>query len=105
MRTYHLVFGCFAWERRSSFLHGAPRARSAPGVQVKAPDPKSDPLELSGQFGSGVVDAVLATTSRGLAHRRSISADSTPTNNDGNAFVNFQGGCLTRSRCYRKVAA
>jgi len=73
-----LFLGALLGGGAAVFFMGAPRARSAPGVQVKAPDPKGDPPgTVVVSLDQGFVDAVLATTFSGWAHRRSISADST----------------------------
>jgi hypothetical protein len=76
------------------YFLGAPRAKAAPGVVVKAPDSGSDPPgTVVVSLDQGFVDAVLATTFSNLG---------TPTfnlsqiNSDRFEQVNFQGGCSNK---------
>ena len=88
-----LLLGVLLGAGAAVFFLGPPRARSAPGVKVAAPDPKGDPpgtVVVSPD--QGFVDAVLSTTFSGLG---------TPTFNLGQLQngipqfeqANFQGGC------------
>jgi len=76
------------------YFLGAPRAKSAPGVVVKAPDSGGDPPgTVVVSLDQGFVDAVLSTIFSNLG---------TPTfnlsqlNSDRFEQVNFQGGCTNK---------
>jgi hypothetical protein len=88
-----LLLGVLLGAGAAVFFLGPPRARSAPGVKVAAPDPKGDPPgTVVVSLDQGFVDAVLSTTFSGLG---------TPTFNLGQLQngipqfeqANFQGGC------------
>jgi hypothetical protein len=88
-----LLLGALLGAGAAVFFLGPPRARSAPGVKVAAPDPKGDPPgTVVVSLDQGFVDAVLSTTFSGLG---------TPTFNLGKLQAgmeqfeqaNFQAGC------------
>ena len=88
-----LLLGALLGAGAAVFFLGPPRARSAPGVKVAAPDPKGDPPgTVVVSVDQGFVDAVLSTTFSGLG---------TPTFNLGKLQggmeqfeqANFQAGC------------
>jgi len=88
-----LLLGALLGAGAAVFFLGPPRARSAPGVKVAAPDPKGDPPgTVVVSVDQGFVDAVLSTTFSGLG---------TPTFNLGKLEAgreqferaNFQAGC------------
>jgi len=88
-----LLLGALLGAGAAVFFLGPPRARSAPGVKVAAPDPKGDPPgTVVVSLDQGFVDAVLSTTFSGLG---------TPTFNLGKfqggmeqfEQANFQAGC------------
>ena len=92
-----LLLGAIIGAGGAVYLLGVPRARSAPGVKVAAPDPKGDPPgTVVVSLDQGFVDAVLSTTFSGLG---------TPTFNLGRLEsvnpepfeqANFQGGCANK---------
>ena len=62
-----LLLGALLGGGAAIFFLGAPPAKSAPGVEVKAPDPNGDPPgTVVVSLDQGFVDAVLATTFSGL---------------------------------------
>src|SRR6476660_3204765 len=88
-----LLLGVLLGAGAAFLFLGPPRARSAPGVKVAAPDPKGDPPgTVVVSVDQGFVDAVLSTTFSGLG---------TPTFNLGKLQggmeqfeqANFQAGC------------
>ena len=88
-----LLLGVLLGAGAAVFYLGPPRARSAPGIKVAAPDQKGDPPgTVVVSLDQGFVDAVLSTTFSGLG---------TPTFNLGKLQAgmeqfeqaNFQAGC------------
>jgi hypothetical protein len=61
-----LLMGALLGGAGAVFFMGAPRAGSAPGAMVKAPDGASPPATVVIQLDQGLIDAVLATTFSGL---------------------------------------
>lgn len=91
-----LLLGALLGGAAVVFFLGVPRARSAPGVQVKAPDAGGDPpgtvvLGLD----QGFVDAVLRTTFSGLGSPTfNLGSIVGPQSSDSNIIpAAFQGGC------------
>ncbi|HSB29387.1 MAG TPA: hypothetical protein VLE19_16075 [Pyrinomonadaceae bacterium] len=92
-----LLLGAIIGAAGAVYFLGVPRARSAPGVKVAAPDAKGDPPgTVVVSLDQGFVDAVLSTTFSGLG---------TPTFNLGKLEsinpepfeqANFQGGCANK---------
>ena len=89
-----LLVGALLGAGAAVFFLGAPRARSAPGVTVTAPDPKGDPpgtVVIS--LDQGFVDAVLATTFSGLGTPTFNLGKLESANSDHIENANFQSGC------------
>jgi hypothetical protein len=76
------------------FFLGAPRAKSAPGVAVSAPDPKGDPPgTVVVSLDQGFVDSVLATTFSGLGQPSFNLGKLDTSSFEGFKQANFQSGC------------
>src|SRR5690349_24185122 len=89
-----LLLGALLGGGAAIYFLGAPRAKAAPGVVVKAPDSGGDPPgTVVVSLDQGFVDAVLSTTFSNLG---------TPTfnlsqlNSDRFEQANFQGGCSNK---------
>ena len=89
-----LILGVLLGGGAAIFFLGTPRAKSAPGVVVTAPDPKGDPPgTVVVSLDQGFIDAVLATTFSGLGQPSfNLGKIDSP---DSPQFqpANFQGGC------------
>ncbi len=88
-----LVLGVLLGGGAAIFFLGAPRARSVPGVPVKAPDQRGDPaatvvITLEQSF----IDAILATTFSGLGAPTFHLSQSEKSESDMRLAV-FQGDC------------
>jgi len=88
-----LVLGVLLGGGAAILFLGAPRARSVPGVPVKAPDQGGDPagtvvITLEQSF----IDAILATTFSGLGAPTFHLSQSEKSESDMRLAV-FQGGC------------
>ena len=88
-----LLLGVLLGGGAAVFFLGAPRARSAPGVGVKAPDPGGHaPGTIVITLEQGFVDALLGTTFSGLdAPTFHLSQSNSVT--DFIRPIAFQGGC------------
>jgi hypothetical protein len=92
-----LLLGALLGAGAAVFFLGAPRARSAPGVKVDAPDPKGDPPgTVVVSLDQGFVDAVLATTFSGLGTPTFNLGKLQTPNSDHVELANFQGGCANQ---------
>jgi hypothetical protein len=88
-----LLLGVLLGGGAAIFFLGAPRARSAPGVPLKAPDQGGDPVStVVITLQQGFVDAVLATTFSGLDAPTFHLSQSDKTESEIRPAV-FQGGC------------
>jgi hypothetical protein len=89
-----LLLGALLGAGAAVFFLGAPRARSAPGVKVAAPDPKGDPPgTVVVSLDQGFVDAVLSTTFSGLGTPTFNLGKLQSSNSEWIELANFQGGC------------
>jgi hypothetical protein len=88
-----LVLGVVLGGGTAIFFLGAPRAGSAPGTAVKAPDAGGNPpATVIIMLDQGLIDAVLATTFSGLgAPTFQLGQDLQPS--DKTVTVALQGGC------------
>lgn len=92
-----LLVGALLGGGAAIFFLGAPRARSAPGVQVTAPDPKGNPPgTVVVSLDQGFVDAVLATTFSGLGTPTFNLSQLDTTNSERVELANFQSGCSNK---------
>jgi len=92
-----LLLGVVLGAGAAVFFLGAPRARTAPGVKVGAPDPKGDPPgTVVVSLDQGFVDAVLSTTFSGLGTPTFDLGKLQSSNAEGIEHVNFQGGCANK---------
>jgi hypothetical protein len=89
-----LLLGALLGGGAAIYFLGTPRAKSAPGVAVNAPNPGGDPPgTVVVSLDQGFIDAVLATTFTNLG---------TPTfnlsqlNSERFERANFQGGCSNK---------
>lgn len=89
-----LLLGAVLGGGMAIFFLGAPRARSAPGVNLKPADPAGDPPgSLAITLEQGFVDSLLATTFSGLD---APTFHLSQTNAGGSDIIRpavFQGGC------------
>lgn len=89
-----LLLGVLLGGGAAIFFLGTPRAKSAPGVVVTAPDSKGDPPgTVVVSLDQGFVDAVLATTFSGLGQPSFNLGRIDSPNPDQFQQANFQGGC------------
>jgi hypothetical protein len=89
-----LVFGIVLGGGVAIFFLGAPRAGSAPGTPVKAPDAGGNPpATVVLLVDQGLVDAVLATTFSGLGAPTFQLSHDFDGKADQNVPVALQGGC------------
>jgi hypothetical protein len=90
-----LLLGAVLGGGASIYFLGAPRAKAAPGVAVKAPDSGGDPPgTVVVSLDQGFVDAVLATTFTNLGTPTfNLSKLDTPEHFEQ---ANFQGGCSNK---------
>ena len=89
-----LVLGVLLGGGAAVFFLGTPRAGSAPGVRVKAPDQGGDPpgtVTLS--LDQGFVDAVLSTTFSNLGAPTFHLSQNDQTESGSIRQAVFQGGC------------
>jgi len=92
-----LLLGVLLGGGAAMYFMGAPRARSSPGVVVKAPDSNGDPpATVVVSLDQGFVDAVLATTFSGLGTPTfNLSKLDVPTA-ERMELSNFQAGCANK---------
>src|SRR6476661_5366455 len=92
-----LLLGVLLGGGAAMYFMGAPRARSSPGVVVKAPDSNGDPpATVVVSLDQGFVDAVLATTFSGLGTPTfNLSKLDVPTT-ERMELANFQAGCANK---------
>ena len=89
-----LLLGVLLGGGAAIFFLGAPRAKSAPGVAVGAPDPKGDPPgTVVVSLDQGFVDSVLATTFSGLGQPKFNLGKLDESNFEEFKQANFQAGC------------
>lgn len=88
-----LLVGAVLGGGAAVFFMGAPRAGSAPGTMVKAPDGSNPPATVVIQLDQGVVDAVLATTFSGLGAPTFQLGQNTEGEPERAIPVALQGGC------------
>jgi hypothetical protein len=89
-----LLIGALLGGGAAIYFLGAPRAKAAPGVVVKAPDSGADPPgTVVVSLDQGFVDAVLATT---FANLGTPTFNLSQLNSDRFEQANFQGGCTNK---------
>lgn len=89
-----LLLGILLGGGAAIFFLGAPRARSAPGVAVKAPEPGADPPgSVVITLEEGFVNALLATTFSGLDAPTFHLSQVDRRGSDWIIPAAFQGGC------------
>jgi hypothetical protein len=92
-----LLLGALLGAGAAVFFLGAPRARTAPGVKVGAPDTKGDPPgTVVVSLDQGFVDAVLSTTFSGLGTPTFNLGKLQTPNSEAMEQANFQGGCANK---------
>jgi hypothetical protein len=92
-----LLLGALLGAGAAVFFLGAPRARTAPGVKVGAPDQKGDPPgTVVVSLDQGFVDAVLSTTFSNLGTPTFNLSKIGSSNSAGIEQANFQGGCANK---------
>ncbi len=87
-----LVVGAVLGGGAAIYFLGAPRAGSAPGTPVKAPE-GNPPSTVVIMLDQGVVDAVLATTFSGLGAPTFQLGQNSAGENNGPVTATYQGGC------------
>ena len=87
-----LVVGAVLGGGAAIYFLGAPRAGSAPGTPVKAPE-GSPPSTVVISLDQGLVDAVLATTFSGLGAPTFQLGQNSAGENNGPVPAAYQGGC------------
>ena len=88
-----LVVGAVLGGGAAVFFMGAPRAGSAPGTMVKAPEGSNPPATVVIQLDQGLVDAVLATTFSGLGAPTFQLGQNSEAEFDRAIPAALQGGC------------
>src|SRR5678815_3417065 len=89
-----LLLGAVLGGGTAVYFLGAPRAKTSPGVVVKAPDPKGDqPGTVVVSLDQGFVDAALATTFSGLGPPTFNLGKLDAGDQNRMTLANFQGGC------------
>jgi hypothetical protein len=92
-----LLLGAVLGAGVAVYFLGVPRARTAPGVKVTAPDPKGDPPgTVVVSLDQGFVDAVLSTTFSGLGTPTFNLGKLQSRDSEGIEQANFQGGCANK---------
>ena len=88
-----LLLGALLGGGAAVFFLGTPRAHSAPGVPVKAPDPSGDPpATVVITFGQSFIDAVMGTTFSNLDAPKFQLGQTKGTNSEFKPAL-FQDGC------------
>jgi hypothetical protein len=88
-----LLLGVLLGGGAAIFFLGTPRARSAPGVPVKAPDPGGDPpATVVITFGQSFIDGVMGTTFSNLDAPKFQLGQTRNPDSEFKAVL-FQGGC------------
>ena len=87
-----LVVGAVLGGGAAVYFLGAPRAGSAPGSPIKAPE-GSPPSTVVITLDQGVIDAVLATTFSGLGEPTFQLGQNSAGENNGPFAAAYQGGC------------
>jgi len=89
-----LVIGALLGGGAAIFFLGAPRAGSAPGAPVKAPDAAGNPpATVVITLDQGLIDAVLATTFSGLGAPTFQLGQNSSTQSEQVVPAALQGGC------------
>jgi len=92
-----LLLGALLGAGATVFFLGAPRARTAPGVKVGAPDSNGDPPGTAVvSLDQGFVDAVLSTTFSDLGTPTFNLGKLQTSNSEVLQQANFQGGCANK---------
>lgn len=88
-----LLVGAVLGGGAAVFFMGAPRAGSAPGTTVRAPDGANPPATVVIQLDQGLVDAVLATTFSGLGAPTFQLGQNSQAEFERTIPAALQGGC------------